>query len=432
MTSASGCAARRPTPRRANLDLADIFRAYGAAVRQKYALTWTQLRAMHAIETCRTAALGGHVDVCDRCGHQRPAYNSCRNRHCPKCQSLAQARWIAARKARVLPVAHFHVVFTLPGGLRTLARSNPKRIYTLLFRAAADTLLAFGADPKRLGAQVGVTAVLHTWTRELQLHPHVHCIVTAGGLSPESCRWVHPRGRRDYLFPVRAMSKLFRGKFLHALTEARSAGLLQFSGACAALADDGAYARFNKRLFGKRWVVYAKRPFGGADKLFEYLGRYTHRVGLSNQRLVAVNNHGVTFVTRDDSTVTVPPVEFIRRFLQHVLPARFVKIRHYGLMASTNVQTRLPMARAALDAESRGGDQTRPAPPPEPPTLFDWRAHFQQLTGIDLSRCPKCRAGTMISHPVAPIPSPCYPAPPFQAQPTARGPPAPLAPMSLP
>ncbi len=389
---------RRPKQRPPNLDIADIFRAHGAAVRQKYPLTWAQLRAMRAIETCRTAVLGGHVDVCDRCGFQRPSYNSCRNRGCPKCQGLAQARWIAARKERVLPVAHFHVVFTLPSALRPLARHNPKQLYTLLLRAAANTLLTFGADPKRLGAQVGITAVLHTWTRELVLHPHVHCIVTAGGLSPDGQSWVHPRGRRDYLFPVRAMSKLFRGKFLDALAEARRSGQLRFVDSCAALADDKAFRRFKRRQSRKRWVVYAKRPFGKAEHLFEYLGRYTHRVGLSNQRLVSVDRSGVTFATRGDNTVTLDPQEFIRRFLQHILPSRFVKIRHYGLMAARNVNTRLEQARALLDPQARS---RAPTAEEEAAPVLDWRAQLKQLTGVDLSQCPSCHTGTMIAHPVS-------------------------------
>jgi hypothetical protein len=366
---ASCCA--RSTP--VGLDVATIVRAHGAAVRQQQALSREQRHALRAIAVCRTPALGGHLDVCAQCGFQRPAYHSCRNRHCPKCQSLAQARWIAQRMTRVLDVDYFHVVFTLPAALRSLVLAHRRPLFALLMRAAAQTLLALGRDPKRLGAELGVTTVLHTWTRELAFHPHVHCIVTAGGLTADRRRWCPARQR--HLFPVRVLGALFRGKVLAALQCSLTRGEI-------ASADPLATRRTIGALHQTPWLVYVKRPFGGATRLFQYLGRYTHRVGLSNQRLVAVTPDAVTFRTKDARTVTLHPEEFLRRLLLHVLPRGFVKIRHSGLFAPRQVSTTLPIARDVL--------ADRPHGAPSPTTPSPWTTVLLRLTGFDVTRCPRC------------------------------------------
>lgn len=346
---------------------------------------------MRAIETCRTPLLGGHLDVCDQCGHSRPAYNSCRNRHCPKCEALREARWIEERMARLLPSHYFHVVFTLPAELRPLALRNRKLIFSLLFRSASRTLLALGLDPRRLGARLGVTAVLHTWTRDLQFHPHLHCIVTGGGLDPDRDRWV--RGRRRHLFPVRVLSQLFRGKFLAALAREYAKGHLDLCGSCADLANPRAFARLRRRLYRLDWIVFAKRPFAGAKQVFRYLGRYTHRVGLSNHRLRAIDDAQVRFATKHGRSVTLTPEEFIRRFLLHVLPRGFVKIRHFGLFAPGRAAAVLRERARRLLGESQAVVDRQ-----------DWRQLLHRLTGVDLARCPSCRRGTMIAQPLSSLP----------------------------
>jgi Putative transposase/Transposase zinc-binding domain len=396
---------------RPRLEVADIVRAHGEAYLRCHPVTADQRQVLLDIATCRTAALGGHVDVCASCGFERPAYNSCRNRHCPKCQSLSQAKWIAERQARVLPTHYFHVVFTSPAELRALALSNREKVFDLLFQCAAQTLLTFGRDPKRLGAMIGVTAVLHTWSRDLSFHPHLHCIVTGGGLSLDGTRWVE--GRRGYLFPVRALGKLFRGKMLAALREAYDAGELVLEGGASALRDTAAFAHMIDALYKKAWVVYAKPPFGGAAQVIAYLGRYTHRVGLSNHRLLSMDERGVRFRTRGDKAVTLSADEFLRRFLLHVLPKGFVKIRHYGLMAASHATTTLEVAReriakaattstpTAQDDASTGDDRVEAS---------DWRARLEALTGIDLSACPRCGLHTMQRLPLASLPNAATPA----------------------
>jgi hypothetical protein len=358
--------------------------------RREKVVTPDQLKVMRAIEACRTEVLGGHLDVCERCGYERPAYNSCRDRHCPKCQSLAQAKWVQERMERLLPVHYFHVVFTVPSSLRPIFRGNGRAMFDLLFAAASRTLLKLGEDPKRLGAQLGITAVLHTWTRELAYHPHLHCIVTGGGLGPDGTKWVE--ARRKYLFPVKVMAKLFRGLFLDGLRRAHAAGELDVAAADLAQLIDS--------LYRTDWVVYAKRPFGGPEQVFKYLGRYTHRVGISNQRLLSLDHRGVTFATKNGRTITLAPQEFIRRFLQHVLPPGFVKKRHYGLWAAGNVTRRLAVARSLLPA----------VPPPTPVVAdaevraamldFEWQRRLLRLTGIDVTRCPRCADGRMIAQPL--------------------------------
>jgi hypothetical protein len=390
-------ACRPSEAERPKLEVADVFRTHGEAYRATHALTLEQTRVMRAIETCRTAVLGGHVDVCHQCGFERNAYNSCRNRHCPKCQNLAQANWLKRQMARILPTHYFHVVFTLPEELRGLALYNRRTLFDLLFEAASRTLLDLGHDEDRLGALLGLTAVLHTWTRDLRFHPHVHCIVTGGGLHVDTGKWVSRHAGR-YLFPVKVLSRLFRGKFLGALARARERGDLTFGGRCAALADADAWAAFRDKLYRKEWVVYAKRPFGGAEGVYKYLGRYTHRVGLSNYRLQAIDDDGVRFSTKNGKSVTLEHQEFIRRFLLHVLPSGFVKIRHYGLFAPPNLGTKLVVAHNAL-----GNDDDRAQT-----TNVDARAIDEQdfkkdviaLTGIDLTRCPRCGDGTMVARPL--------------------------------
>lgn len=422
------CVAPPPVPsgqeRRPRIEIADIFRAHGEAFRSSHPLTSAERRVMRDIETCRTAVLGGHVDVCDSCGVVQVSYNSCRNRHCPKCQSLRQAKWIAQRLERVLPTQHFHVVFTVPQELKALALRNRACFFRMMFGAASGTLLELGQDPKRVGGMLGITAVLHTWTRSLNFHPHVHCIVTGGGLSPDGTQWLSA-GRGRYLFPVQVMHILFRGKLLAALTLARELGQLKFDGPCAHLADPLAFTRLKDELYGKEWMVYCKPPFGGAEDVFKYLGRYTHRVGISNQRLIDIDESGVTFSTKNGATVTLAPHEFIRRFLLHVLPRGFVKIRHYGLLAPSNVNTKLPAARRLLqpepllDAPTPGvstltelvasADKTD-----EPPPAPGWRDLFLRLTGIDLARCRVCGLDTLVrlplSHDFSP-PTPTHPSP---------------------
>lgn len=409
---ADACSPRggRAQPR-PSLEVADIVRAHGEAFVRTHALTPDQLAVLRAIARCRTAELGGHVDVCTQCGHvEGPSYNSCRNRHCPKCQSLAQFRWVEARMERMLPTHSFHVVFTLPRELRRLALANREALFNLLFACAADTLIELGRDGRRLGGDVGVTSVLHTWTRDLRFHPHVHCIVPGGGLSRDGQRWI--AARRDYLFPVRVMGQLFRGKMLDALRRARDHGKLRFVGPAASLADPERFDALCRKLSHKRWVVYCKPPFGDQDQVFRYLGRYTHRVGLSNRRLVSLDERGVTFRTRGEQRVTLAPGEFLRRFVLHVLPKGFVKIRHHGLFAPSHVGTKLAAARALLAAEAP--EAAEPAAAARAPR--DFREVLLALTGVDLQRCRRCGALAVVRRPLdatsLPLVSPSPPRPP--------------------
>src|SRR5437773_5689173 len=384
------------------VEVADIFRAHGAAYRHTHALSRAQRRAMQAIETCRTAALGGHRETCDTCGAERIAYNSCRNRHCPKCQTLAKERWLAARRAELLPVEYFHVVFTLPHALNQLAQGNPRLVYTLLFRAVAATLTTFARDPRHLGGDLGGTAILHTWGQNLSQHLHLHCVVTGGALTQDGARWMAaPPG---FLFPVRALARVFRGKYLQALHRAFTAGRLRFAGALAALADPEAFATWLRDLRRHDWVVYAKRPFAGPTQLLEYLGRYTHRVAISNERLVSHTDGVVRFRWRDYADgdrmkiMTLTAEEFIRRFLLHVVPDGFVRIRHFGFLANRSRRAKLPRCRDLL------------AQPPAPATsaIESVAALMRRLTGIDIERCPVCQQGqlhcTEILAPTSPLP----------------------------
>jgi len=321
-------------------------------------LTPDQAAALRAISRCRTAELGGRAEECLECGTTIYLYNSCRNRHCPRCQWSAQERWIKARQERLLDTHHFHVVMTLPSELRPLALNNPRAIYSLLFRAASKTLIELGRDPKWLGADLGVTMVLHTWARNLSFHPHVHCLVSGGGLSFDRTQWIAASGH--FLFPVHVIGALFRGKFLAGLRGLRAANELRFTGSASAYASDEAFSALITKLFGKKWIVYAKRPMGTARHVINYLGRYTHRVAISKHRLIDYSNGRVTFRTRGDKTVTLSAHEFTRRFLQHILPKRFMKIRHYGLFASANVNTKGAAARELLNGD--GPPPNSPAP----------------------------------------------------------------------
>jgi hypothetical protein len=396
---ASACAAGRgPSSAR---EIGAVFRRHGETYRRTHALSAMERRALRDISVCRTGALGGHRDVCGGCGHERSVYNSCRNRHCPKCQSLRQARWVAARMERALPVRHFHVVFTLPAELRPLVREHEVALLDLLFVAAAETIVALGRDPKRLDALVGVTAVVHTWGRNLSFHPHLHCIVTGGGLAADG-RWVD--SPEKYLLPVRVLGRLFRGKFLDGLVRLFSEGKLapgpRADKTASDLLEPVAFAQLKATLYKKDWVVYAKAPFRDPAALFGYLGLYTHRVAISNHRLLHVDDQEVVFRTRDQRVCRLAPLEFMRRFLQHVLPLGFVKIRHFGLLAAGNVNTKLAAARAALQ-QQRG--QRKPAAstgaPSLPTVAPDWRALFHRLTGIDLDVCPDC-GGAVTAQPL--------------------------------
>ena len=348
------------------LEVADIFRGHGAAWRQANAghLSLGQLKVMSAIEQCRTAALGGHVAACKRCEHMQIAYNSCRNRHCPKCQASAAEAWLAARRAELLPVPYYHVVFTLPAAITDIAYQNKAVVYDLLFRTAAETLVTIAADPKHLGARIGLTAVLHTWGSALTHHPHVHVIVPGGGLAgdnraPDGDRWIGCRP--GFFLPVRVLSALFRRLMLAALAAAHRAGRLAFFGGLTALADARPFAAVLAPLKKTKWFVYAKRPFAGPDAVLTYLSRYTHRVAISNRRLVACDDDGVRFRWKDYradglrrwKTMTLPVAEFIRRFLIHVLPAGFHRIRHYGFLANGQRRAAVAHARALLAAKPR-------------------------------------------------------------------------------
>lgn len=367
-----------PGPARAGrLDIADIVRAHRGALESIQRLTRAQKRVLTDIAQCRTAALGGHLDRCVACGYEHPAYNSCRNRHCPKCQALAQERWIEARRAQMLDTRHFHVVFTLPAELRPLAAFTPRVVYDALFAAAQRTLLEFGR--RRLKATLGATLVLHTWTRELRFHPHVHALVTAGGVSTQG-RW--RSSHRRFLFPVLAMARVFRAKMLSNLDRAYRAHA--FDGFDDFVDPEG-FARLMQRAAKPSWNVYAKTPFAKGRHVLAYLGRYTHRVGIANSRLLAVSNHAVTFRTKHGRTETVPPVDFLRRFIQHVLPDGLHKIRHIGLYASASTRRR-NQAHACLGKL------------PRLPQTRDWRARLAALTGRDLSKCPLC-GGPLVTVP---------------------------------
>jgi Putative transposase/Transposase zinc-binding domain len=371
------------------LEVADIFRCYGEAFRgaQGGRLSSDQRRVMAAIESCRTAALGGHVEQCDDCGLVRIAYNSCRNRHCPKCQGLARAQWIADRRADLLPVPYFHVVFTVPAPVAAIALQNKALVYDILLKTAAETIRLICADPKYLGAENGMIAVLHTWGQTLTHHPHAHCVVPGGGLAPDG-QWI--ACRPNFFLPVRVLSRLYRRLFLHRLQVTFDAGKLDFFGDLIRLREPAAFARHLQALRHVEWIVYAKRPFAGPEQVLEYLGRYTHRVAIANSRLLACDNDRVCFRWKDyrangkSKVTTLDVAEFIRRFLLHTLPKGFRRIRHFGFLANTCRAAKLARIRTALDVHE-------PAPAVEP---TDYRERYMTLTGRRIDMCPVC-AGRM-------------------------------------
>ena len=364
------------------LEVADIIRAAGEVFieRNRHWLRWKHVKVLRAIARCRTAALGGHLDECMRCGLRAPiSYNSCRDRHCPKCQTAARDRWIAARQKELLPTRYLHVVFTLPHRLGPLVLQNKKILYHLLFRTSAATLLEVARDPRHLGAEIGFFTVLHTWSQKLSAHPHVHCVVPAGGLSPDHTRWI--RSRDNYFLPKEVLKKVFRGKFVDALKEAFQNGQLHFHGDLKLLSEPKVFAAWLRPLYRGDWVVYLKRPFGGPEYVVHYLGRYTHRVAISNHRLVCFSDGQITFRWRDSThhneqkLLTLTVDEFLRRFLLHVLPKGFVRIRHFGFLANRRRTTVLPLCFQLLGSTSESQTERHGTSVGDSPSLY---------------RCPKC------------------------------------------
>jgi hypothetical protein len=379
------------------MEAADIFREYGPLYRQMHSLPIQTHKAMNAIVQCRTPRLGGRLDRCNQCGYERPFYNSCRNRHCPKCGTLAREKWILARKKQVLRIVYFHAVFTIPDMLNSLALTNQRVLYNILFRAGSETLLELGRDIKHLGAEIGVIATLHTWGQNLMDHPHLHCIVTGGGLSEDGKKWVQPRKTSkggDFFVHVNVLSDLFKNKFIAYLKEAFDAGKLGFYGDTECLRSKASFYRFKNELYKRKWVTYCKEPFSGVENVLEYLGRYIHRVAISNRRILRLEDGQVTFKWRDyrdgrEKLMKLDVFEFIRRFLLHVLPTGFFKVRYYGIFSSRNRKTKLLRCMKILDE-----------PLFEEKNIIDWRNLFFQLTGIDLCVCPKCKTGRMCTIPI--------------------------------
>ena len=378
-------------PQRPHFEVADVVREYGAAFRATHHVSHEQEKVLQAIEHCRTAALGGHVEVCESCGTEQISYNSCRNRHCPKCQGAARAKWLAAEQALLLPVPYFHVVFTLPHLLNPLVRVNQRALYTLLFQTVARTLRKFARDPQHLGAELGITAVLHTWGQTLTEHIHVHCIVTGGGLSAEGTQWrpSHPR----FLFAVEALSQVFRGKYLAGLRRLRAKHKLRFAGESAALAEDEAWRTFLGQVQDRAWVVYAKPPWGGPEQVLKYLSRYTHRVAIANSRLVFVGDGVVRFRYKNyaaggtTQTMELAAEEFLRRFLLHVVPPHFVRIRHCGLLANRTRQDKLMRCRHLLAVGAAAATALLPTQNGETPAA--------SAPEVAPARCPACGGGPM-------------------------------------
>jgi hypothetical protein len=359
-------------------------------------MSTAQRRAMSAIEVCRTAALGGHVEQCDQCGHQRIAYNSCRNRHCPKCQSLARANWIEQRKSELLDCQYFHVVFTVPQEIAAIAYQNKEAVYSILFRTAAETLRTIAADPRHLGAEIGFFAVLHTWGQNLQHHPHLHCVVPGGGIALGGDRWISCRP--GFFLPVRVLARLFRRLFLEALEKAFERGKLKFFSSLETLRNRLAFQRCLAGSRKSEWVVYAKPPFAGPEQVLDYVGRYTHGVAISNYRLLSIDDGQVRFQWKDyrhhgrQKTMTLPADEFIRRFLLHVLPDRFQRIRYCGFLGGPCREQKLTQCRRLLNMP----------PPPAAEPVMEYRNRYEQLTGLSLWRCPVCRRGHMVAVQILP------------------------------
>jgi hypothetical protein len=382
---------------RPKLEVADVFRRYGEDYRKKHGASMStgQRRVMTAIEVCRTAALGGHIEQCDECGHQRICYCSCRNRHCPKCQSLARAEWIEKRQSELLDCEYFHVVFTVPEQIASIAYQNKELVYGILFRATAETLRTIAADPQHLGAEIGFFAVLHTWGQNLLHHPHLHCVVPGGGISADGSRWISCRP--GFFLPVRVLSRLFRRLFLEDLDTAFQSGKLRFFHSLEALQNPQEFARYLAPVRKAEWVVYAKPPFAGPQQVLDYVGRYTHRVAISNHRLWDIENSQVQFQWKDyrdnsqQKTMTLDAEEFIRRFLLHTLPEGFQRIRYYGLLGNRYRQQNLARCRQLLGMAS-----------PESTIPKDYRDRYEELTGCSLRRCPVCQHGCLVTIQVLP------------------------------
>ncbi len=374
--------------KRPKCEVADILRLYGKQYSLQQTVPTPHLKVMHSIQVCRTSWLGGHVEQCNSCSFERYAYNSCRNRHCPKCQALTKAKWLEDRKSELLPVGYFHTVFTLPHELNPLALRNKKAVYTILFKAASDTLTEFGKN--NLGGQLGFLAILHTWDQKLLDHFHLHCIVAGGALSFEKNRWIAARG--NFLFSVKALSKVFRAKFTQYLIKAFLKGDLIFPGKISMLADEQEFLLFVQRIRRKTWIVYCKKPFAGPQQVLDYIGRYTHRVAISNHRIVNIEHGNVTFTYRDRrnsntlKTMTLQASEFIRRFLLHVLPDGFVRIRHFGFLTNRYKKENIQHCREII-----GYSQQIPET-----TEKNYQQRMLELTGIDITLCPCCKKGSMI------------------------------------
>lgn len=383
-----------------SLQVADVFRRYGQDYRQQHgaSLSMVQRRAMTAIELCRTAALGGHVERCDNCGHQRVWYNSCRSRHCPSCQSLARAEWLADRQAELLDTQYFHVVFTVPQEIASIACQNKAAVYDILFRAAAETLRTIAADPAHLGAEIGFFGVLHTWGSNMLFHPHIHFVVPGGGISRDGTRWISCRP--GFFLPVRVLSRLFRRLFLQYLVNAYRAGRLTFFSSLQHLSDSASFLRYLAPLRTTEWIVYAKPPFAGPQQVLDYVGRYTHCIAISNNRLLSIDDGKVCFRWKDYRnhnrvrTMTLTAEEFIRRFLLHVLPEGFQRIRYYGFLCNRYREHKLARCRVLL------GMATQPSSLGEPSN--DYRDRYEALTGASLKECPACHHGHMIVVDVVP------------------------------
>jgi hypothetical protein len=393
---------------RPKLEVADVFRRYGEAYRRQHgaSMSVAQWRVMTAIEACRTATLGGHLERCDQCGYERNAFNSCRDRHCPKCQCLARAQWIEERQSELLEVPYFHVVFTVPEEIAAIAYQNKEVVYGILFQSTAETLKTIAADPKHLGAEIGFFAVLHTWGQNLQFHPHLHCVVPGGGLSPDGQRWISCRP--NFFLPVRVLSRLFRRLFLEALQRAFDSGKLQFFNALESLRERRTFDQLLHRLKACEWVVYSKRPFAGPQQVLDYVGRYTHRVAISNNRLLDIENDQMHFTWKDYrdggqfKTMILSADEFIRRFLLHVLPNGFQRIRYYGFLGNRYRTEKLEQCRRLL-AMPTPAERTNP-------TEKDYRDRYEELTGDSLRQCPQCKQGHMLVIEILP-PLPCRSAP---------------------
>ena len=390
------------------LEVADVFRRFGPAFLNRHgtSLSSERRRAMIAIESCRTAVLGGHVEQCGDCGHQRVWYNSCRNKNCPKCQGLARAQWLDDRQAELLEVPYFHVVFTVPQEIEVIAFQNQVMVYDILFRSASETLRTIAADPKHLGAEIGFLGVLHTWGQNLLHHPHVHFLVPGGGIAPDGESWI--ACRPGFFLPVKVLSRMFRGLFLHYLEKAFVAGELTFFNSHRHLREPAAFWRYLTPAHGTEWVVYAKRPFAGPAQVLDYVGRYTHRVAISNNRLLNLDNGKVSFRWKDyrdgdrQKTMALDGGEFIRRFLIHVLPDGFHRIRYYGLLANCHRARKLASCRELLG-------MTPIEPAANPPA--DYRNLFEALTGRSLHECPHCRTGIMVVIGCITRPMVCQPVP---------------------